>query len=52
MKNASLVLSILSLVAAITFGVLLLTNGSNKTEAPAEGEATEKRSSAALSIND
>ena len=45
MKNASLVLSILSLVAAITFGVLLLTNGSNKTEAPAEGEATENLAS-------
>ena len=41
MKNASLVLSILSLAAAITFGVILLTNGSNKSEAPAEGEATE-----------
>ena len=45
MKNASLVLSILSLVAAITFGVLLLTNGSDKTEAPAEGEATENLAS-------
>ena len=45
MKNASLVLSILSLVAAITFGVILLTNGSNKSEAPAEGEATENLAS-------
>ena len=41
MKNASLVLSIISLVAAITFGVILLTNGSNKSEVLAEGELTE-----------
>ena len=41
MKNASLVLSIISLVAAITFGVILLTNGSNKSEVLAEGESTE-----------
>ena len=41
MKNASLVLSIISWVAAITFGVILLTNGSNKSEVLAEGELTE-----------
>ena len=41
MKNASLVLSIISLVAAITFGVILLTNGSNKSEVLADGESTE-----------
>ena len=41
MKNASLVISIISLIAAITFGVLFLTKGTDKAEAPAEGEATE-----------
>ena len=41
MKNASLVISVISLTAAITFGVLFLTNGNQKAEAPVEGEATE-----------
>ena len=41
MKNASLVISIISLIAAITFGVLFLTKDTKKAEAPAEGEATE-----------
>ena len=41
MKNASLVISVISLIAAITFGVLFLTNGNKNAEAPVEGEATE-----------
>ena len=41
MKNASLVISVISLIAAITFGVLFLTKDTKKAEAPAEGEATE-----------
>ena len=41
MKNASLVLSVISLIAAITFGVLFLTKDTKKADAPAEGEATE-----------
>ena len=41
MKNASLVISIISLIAAITFGVLFLTKDTKKADAPAEGEATE-----------
>ena len=41
MKNVSLVISIISLIAAITFGVLFLTKDTKKAEAPAEGEATE-----------
>ena len=41
MKNASLVISIISLIAAITFGVLFLTKDTKKSEVPAEGEATE-----------
>ena len=41
MKNVSLVISVISLIAAITFGVLFLANDNKKAEAPAEGEATE-----------
>ena len=41
MKNASLVISVISLIAAITFGVLFLTKDTKKADAPAEGEATE-----------
>ena len=40
MKNVSLVISVISLIAAITFGVLFLTNDNKKADAPAEGEAT------------
>lgn len=45
MKNASLVISIISLIAAITFGVLFLTKDTKKAEAPVEGEATEAAAS-------
>ena len=41
MKNASLVISIISLIAAIVFGVLLLTDKAPETAAPAEGEVAE-----------
>ena len=41
MKNTSLILSVISLVAVVVFGVLVLTNGGGKAEAQAEGEATE-----------
>ncbi len=41
MKNTSLILSIISLVAVVVFGILFLTNDGKKAEAPAEGEATE-----------
>ena len=41
MKNVSLVISVISLIAAITFGVLFLTNDTKKAEAKAEGEAVE-----------
>ena len=40
MKNASLIISVISLIAAITFGVLFLTKDTKKADAPAEGEAT------------
>ena len=40
MKNSSLVISVISLIAAITFGVLFLTKDTKKADAPAEGEAT------------
>jgi len=42
MKNTSLILSIISLVAVVVFGILFLTkDGSAKADAPAEGQATE-----------
>ena len=41
MKNVSLVISVISLIAAITFGALFLSNNSKKANTPAEEEATE-----------
>ncbi len=41
MKNTSLILSVISLIAVVVFGVLTLTKGNAKAEAAAEGEATE-----------
>ena len=41
MKNTSLILSIISLIAVVVFGVLFLTDGSKKAEAQTEEEATE-----------
>ena len=41
MKKVSLVIRVISLIAAITFGVLFLTKDTKKADAPAEGEATE-----------
>ena len=38
MKNTSLILSIISLIAVVTFGIITLNKGGNKTESPAEGE--------------
>ena len=37
MKNTSLILSIISLIAVVTFGIITLTKGGKKTECPAEG---------------
>jgi outer membrane protein len=45
MKNTSLIISTLSLIIAITFGVLFLTKNAKKA-APAEGENTEITASA------
>ena len=41
MKNTSLILSIISLIAVVVFGVLTLTKGNAKAEVAAEGTATE-----------
>ena len=41
MKNTSLVLSVISLIDVVVFGILFLTKDGKKAEAPAEGEATE-----------
>ena len=42
MKNTSLILSIISLIAVVVFGILSLTKGNAEAEATAEGEvATE-----------
>ena len=41
MKNTSLILSIISLIAVVAFGILTLTKGNTKADVAAEGEATE-----------
>ena len=41
MKNTSLILSIISLVAVVVFGILTLTKGKSASEPVTEGEATE-----------
>ena len=41
MKNTSLILSIISLIAVVVFGVLTLTKGNSKAEVAAEGTADE-----------
>ena len=41
MKNTSLILSIISLVAVVAFGILSLTKGKSEVEATAEGQAVE-----------
>ena len=46
MKNTSLIISIVSLVVAVTFGVLYLTGKNDKKAAGAEGESTEITASA------
>ena len=45
MKNTSLILSIIALVAAVVFGVLSLTKGEKGAAAQAEGEAVETTAS-------
>ncbi len=41
MKNTSLILSVISLVAVVVFGILFLTKDGKKADAAAEGEAVE-----------
>ena len=41
MKNTSLILSVISLVAVVVFGVLTLTKGGKQAEPATEGAATE-----------
>ena len=41
MKNTSLILSIISLIAVVVFGVLFLTKDGKKAEVAVEGEGTE-----------
>ncbi len=41
MKNTSLILSVISLVAVVVFGILTLTKDGKKAEVATEGEATE-----------
>ena len=45
MKNTSLILSIISLVAVVVFGILSLTKGGKSAEVQTEGEATEAAAS-------
>ncbi len=41
MKNTSLILSVISLIAVVVFGILFLTKDGKKAEVVTEGEATE-----------
>ena len=41
MKNTSLILSVISLIAVAVFGIVSLTKGGSPAEAPAEGEAVD-----------
>lgn len=41
MKNTSLILSVISLVAVVAFGILTLTKSEKKSDVQAEGEASE-----------
>ena len=45
MKNTSLILSIVSLVAVVVFGVLTLTKGGKSTDVKSEGDAVETTAS-------
>ena len=45
MKNTSLILSIVALVAVVVFGILSLTKGGKSAEAQTEGEAVEAAAS-------
>ena len=45
MKNTSLILSVISLIAVVVFGVLSLTKNGKGAEASAEGEAVEATAS-------
>ena len=45
MKNTSLILSIVSLVAVVVFGIISLTNGGKATDVQAEGAAAEAAAS-------
>ena len=45
MKNTSLILSIISLVAVVAFGVLSLTKGGKSADVQADGEAVEAAAS-------
>ncbi len=51
MKNTSLILSIISLIAVVTFGIITLTKGGNKTEAPAEGTAAAVEAGAIVYVD-
>ena len=52
MKNTSLILSIISLIAVVTFGIITLTKGGKKTESQAEaGSATAVEAGAIVYID-
>ena len=51
MKNTSLILSIISLIAVVTFGIITLTKGGSKTEAPAEGTAAAVEAGAIVYVD-
>ncbi|MBO5075075.1 MAG: OmpH family outer membrane protein [Bacteroidales bacterium] len=48
MKNTSLILSIISLIAVVTFGIITLTKDGKKAEQPAEGSTAAAAESGAI----
>ena len=48
MKNTSLILSIISLIAVVTFGIITLTKDGKKAEQPAEGSTAAAAEAGAI----
>ena len=51
MKNTSLILSIISLIAVVTFGIITLTKGGKKTETTVEGTAAAVEAGAIVYVD-
>ena len=51
MKNTSLILSIISLIAVVTFGIITLTKDGKKAEQPAEGSVAAAEAGAIVYVD-